>query len=77
MAEQLIDGDGPFHHLYEMIDGPNGAERTLKHEFYRNMGTMSLVVGCDIKLSEIVAMSNGAKLRASSTLWTWGMKILK
>lgn len=77
MAEQLIDGDGPFHHLYEMIDGPNGAERTLKHEFYRSMGTMSLVVGRDIKLSEIVAMSNGAKPRASSTLWTCGMNILK
>jgi hypothetical protein len=77
MAEQLIDGDGPFHHLYEMIDGPNGAEWTLKHEFYRSMGTMSLVVGRDIKLSEIVAMSNGAKPRASSTLWTCGMNILK
>jgi hypothetical protein len=38
---------------------------------------MSLVVGHDIKLSEIVAMSNGAEQCASSTLWTWGMKILK
>ena len=69
--QQLIDGDGPFHHLFEVFEGPNGEERVLKPVCYRNVMGMSLVVGREITYSDI------SKQLASTTLWNLATKIMK
>ena len=59
-AQQLIDDNGPFHHLYNTNENTNGEERILKHIYCRNAATMTfLVVGRDMisTLSDITTMS--------------------
>ena len=78
LAQQLIDGVGPFRHLHDNIKGTNGQEQILKHIYCRNAAAMSLVVvDCDITLSDITTMSNGTKKGVTGTLWTHATNTLK
>ena len=64
IGQQLIDGDGPFQYLYEMIKGPSGEEQALKHVFCCNVTGLMLVVGRDITLLAIIK----SKEQTNSTL---------
>jgi hypothetical protein len=77
IAEQVVDGDGLFSHLYEMVEGANGEERVLKNVFCGCDGTMSLVVNRHFQLSDITTFSNGTKQLAAGTMWTHAANTLK
>lgn len=77
MAEQVIDGDGPFARLYEMVEGPNGEERVLKFMYCGTDGNLSLVIGRHIKLIDLTHFSGGTKTLAGSTLWKHGADTVK
>ncbi len=64
-GQQLIDGDGLFQYLYEIIEGPSREERVLKHVFCCGATALSLVVGRNIVLSDIVRH----KKQSNTTLW--------
>jgi hypothetical protein len=77
-AQQLIDGDGVFHQLYEVNEGEDGEERRLKHIYCHNhASTLSLVIGRDITVSDITTISKGAKQLANTTLWSHATNTLK
>lgn len=77
IAEQVIDGDGVFAQLYEMMEGPNGEERVLKSVYCGCNGTVSLVVGRHFQLIDITHFSNGTKEIMASTMWTNAANTLK
>ena len=77
IAEQVIDGDDLFSHLYEMVEGANGEERALKSVYCGCDGTMSLVVNRHFQLSGITTFSNGTKQLAAGTMWMHAANTLK
>ena len=77
IAEQVVDGDGLFSHLYEMVEGANGKERVLNNVFCGCDGTVSLVVNHHFQLSDITTFSNGTKQLAAGTMWMHAANTLK
>ena len=76
-AQQLLDGDGPFAHLYEMCEGPNGDERIIKRVFCGGAVSMHFVAGQHFVLSDLTHYSSGTKQHSSKTLWKYGETTLK
>jgi hypothetical protein len=72
-GQQLIDGDGPFRYLYETVEGLSGEEQVLKHVFCCGATALSLVVGRDIVLSDIIK----GKKQTDTTLWKHATSTLK
>ena len=76
-AQQVLDGDGPFAHLYEMCEGTDSLEHIVKRVYCGGDVSLHFVLGKHIQLSDLTSYSSGKKKHSAKTLWKYGETTLK
>jgi hypothetical protein len=73
---QLIDGDNAFASLYNVTEGENGLERTLKGQCCRKDTSSNYISGVHFTAKDLYTFGDGKQM-SGRALWEMGMPALK
>ena len=76
MCTQLVNGEGPFRALYNLVEGEHTVELVLKPSCCGKDTASSYVSGIIFSVSDIASFGSNNKLMQGRAIWDMGLNVL-
>ena len=76
VCTQLINGDGPFCALYNLVEGEHTVELVLKPSCCGKDTASSYFSGTNFSVSDIASFGSNNKLMQGRAIWDMGLNVL-
>ena len=77
MCTQLVNGEGPFRALYNLVEGEHTVELVLKPSCCGKDTTSSYVSGTNFSVADIATFGSNNKLMQGQAIWDMGLNVLR
>ena len=77
VCTQLINGEGPFCALYNLVEGEHTVELVLKPSCCGKDTALSYVSGTNFTVADIATFGSNNKLMQGRAIWDMGLNVLR
>ncbi len=76
VCTQLVNGEGPFFALYNLVEGEHNDELVLKPSCCEKDTASSYVSGTNFSVADIATFGSNNKLIQGRAIWDMGLNVL-